>query len=135
VDAVKGVASNIPIVGGMISNMIPGTPAAPPMQYPDPQAQPYPYPQTQPYPYQQMQPYPAQQFPPNMPSDDMANNMYPGGSPYSPWSGLRRRSYWRGHGRYGHRSHGWGRSHRYGRGLWRAGRRGMFSHSPMHHYR
>src|SRR5215510_5870403 len=50
VNAVKGVASNIPIVGGMVSNMIPGTPAAPAMPYPYPQAPPYPVPPSQPYP-------------------------------------------------------------------------------------
>jgi len=126
VDAVKGVASNIPIVGGMVSNMIPGSPAAPPM--------PYPYPQAQPYPYPQMQPYQDPQVPPNMPSEDMMNSMSPQGFPNSPWSGWRRRSYWRGHGRYRNWSRGWGRSHGFGRGLWRAGRSGFYSHFPMHHH-
>ena len=127
VNVVKGVASNIPIVGGMVSNMIPGTPASP--------ATPYPYPQAQPYPYPQAQPYPDPQVPPNMPTEDMANNMSPEGSPYPAWGGWRRRPYWRGHGRYRHWSRGWGRSHGYGHGLWRAGRGRLYSHIPVHRLR
>ena len=127
VNVVKGVASNIPIVGGMVSNMIPGTPASPPTPYPYPQAQPYPYPQTQ--------PYPDPQAPPNMPTEDMANNMSPEGSPYPAWGGWRRRPYWRGHGRYRHWSRGWGRSRGYGHGLWSAERGRWYSHIPVHRLR
>ncbi len=127
VNAVKGVASNIPIVGGMVSNMIPGTPAPP--------ATPYPYPQAQPYPYPQTQPYQDPQVPPNMPTEDMANNMSPDGFPYPTWGGWRRRPYLRGRGRYGHWSRGWGRSRGYGHGLWRGGRSGSYSHIPVHRLR
>jgi hypothetical protein len=119
VSAVRGVASNVPIVGRMVSNLIPGTPAPTPM----------------PYLYPQAQPYPASQFPPNMPSVDMTNSMSPEGSPYpttpsTPWpygwtrpygssSGWRRRPYWRGYGPRRNWSRGWGRSYGYGRRLWR----------------
>jgi hypothetical protein len=121
VNAVRGVASNIPIVGRMVSNLIPGTPAPTPM--------PYLYPQTQ--------PYPAPQFPPNMPSVDMTNGMSPEGFPYpttpsAPWPyggtrpyGPRRRPYWRGYGRYRNWSRGWGRSYGYGRRLSRPMYRGL----------
>jgi|SRR5882672_2422936 len=125
VNVVKGVASNIPIVGGMVSNQIPGTSMPPPT--------PYPYPQPQPYPYPQPQPYPAPQVPPNMPTEDMVNSMSPEGFPYPARSGWRRRPHWQGHGRYRPWSHGWGRSHRYGHGPWMAGRSGIYSHIPIHH--
>ena len=124
VNAVREVASNVPIVGRMVSNLIPGTPTPPQL----------------PYPYPQMQPYPAPQVPPNMPSGDMVNSMSPEGfpylttpsaplpygltRPYDPWSGWRRRPHWRGLGRYRHWSRGGGRSYGYGHRLWRAGQRG-----------
>jgi hypothetical protein len=138
VNVVKGVASNIPMVRGLVSNLIPGTPAPPAMPYPYPQAQPYPDPQAQPYPYPQTQPYPAPQVPPNMPAEDMANTMSPEGFPYPSgraWRGWGRRPYWRGHGRYRHWSRGWGRSHGYGHGLWRAGSGRLYSHIPVHRLR
>jgi hypothetical protein len=119
VNAVRGVASNIPVVGRMVSNLIPGTSAPTPT----------------PYPYLQTQPYPDPQVPQNMPGVDMTNSMSPEGyqypttpsspwpygltQPYGPSSSWRRRQYWRGYGRYRNRSRGWGRSYGYGHRLWR----------------
>src|SRR5262245_40098466 len=54
VNAARGVASNIPVVGGLVNRLIPGAPA--PLQSL--------------YPYPPMQPYPAPQVPMNMPSGD-----------------------------------------------------------------
>jgi hypothetical protein len=109
VNTVRGAARNIPIVGRMVSNLIPRTPAF--------TSSPYLYPQTQ--------PYPTPQVPPNWPSADMVNSMSPEGYPYpttpsAPWPhGWRRRPYWRGYGRYRNWSRGWGQSYGYGRRPWR----------------
>jgi hypothetical protein len=135
VNVVKGVASNIPIVGGMVNNLIPGSSALPPT----------------PYPYPQAQPYPAPQVPPNFPSEDMDNSMSPEGypypttqstpwqngwnRPYGAWRGWRRRLNWRGRGGYGRWSRGWGRSYGHGNSLWRAGRGGLYSNIPIHYRR
>jgi hypothetical protein len=126
VNAVRGVASNIPVVGGLVNRLIPGTPA--PLQSP--------------YPYLQTQPYPAPQVPPTMPGMDMANSMSPEGFPSpttqtSPWpygwtnpygqgGGWRGRRYWRGYGRYRPWSRGWGRSYGYGQRLWPGYRGSMY---------
>jgi len=131
-DVVKGAAGNIPIVGGMVSNLIPGSSPPP----------------TPPYPYPQTPPYPAPQIPPSFPGEDMVNSMSPEGFPYpaapsaapsgpwpygwrrysGPWTGLRRMLNWRHRGRYGHWRPGWGRSrgYGYGHGPWRAGHRGLY---------
>ena len=119
VNAVRGVASNIPVVGQMVSNLIPGASAPTPT----------------PYPYLQPQQYPAPQVPPYMPSADMTNSMSPEGfpspatptppwpygstNPYGQWGAWRRRQYRRGYGRYRPWSRGWGRSYGYGHRLWR----------------
>jgi hypothetical protein len=119
VNAVRGVASNIPAVGRMVSNLIPGTSAPTPT----------------PYPYLQSQPYPDPQVPQNIPGVDMANSMSPEGyqyptTPSAPWpygltrpygqrGGWWRRQYGRGYGRYRPWSRGWGRSYGYGHRLWR----------------
>lgn len=73
-DMVKGAVSKIPIVGGLVSNLIPG--GAPPPPSP---ALPMPLPAL---------PFPAPQFPPSLPGT--GSNLYPGGPPFpttapAPW--------------------------------------------------
>jgi hypothetical protein len=70
-DMARKVVSNIPIVGGLVNRLIPGSAPPPPAPFPTPQL-----------------PFPAPQFPPSLSS--MVSSALPGGSPFpgaapAPW--------------------------------------------------